>query len=176
MWFSFNREEMLVLSPRYNNRLNFSLELDLSSCGGSFYPYFQKKKHLQYSFIHSNVSFISTSFLLELSITHLPFSHNDIWQRCTIVKRRGENLMMLQLRLWQHSLRHPRATCPALTHRLTQPWLHPQNAQNAGGTNVSIYWWEMWISGGFFFSVRGQVSRQHHKSNNLSAPLCIDSC
>lgn len=47
----------------------------------------------------------------------------------------------------QHSLFHPRHWCTNPT------WLHPKMIRMLTydeGLNVSIYWWEMWISCGFF--------------------------
>lgn len=61
----------------------------------------------------------------------------------------------------------------------TQPRLSPKMTRMlryTGGINVSIYWLEMWISASPTSPPCEQGSRQHHKSDNLSAPLCIDGC
>lgn len=70
-------------------------------------------------------------------------------------------------------------TPPTYDALATQPRLSPKMTRMlryTGGINVSIYWLEMWISASPTSPPCEQGSRQHHKSDNLSAPLCIDGC
>lgn len=73
----------------------------------------------------------------------------------------------------------PSTPPPTYDALATQPRLSPKMTRMlryTGGINVSIYWLEMWISASPTSPPCEQGSRQHHKSDNLSAPLCIDGC
>lgn len=58
-------------------------------------------------------------------------------------------------------------------HLLHQTLTPSQNDQNAEGMNVSIYWWEMWISRSLFYFVSEQATSQakQHLSASMYRPL-----
>lgn len=134
---------------KLHHHLSFTLELDAGFCGGNFDPYSQKTPAGLLKHLFSPYSYCSCqSHIVE---QHWAFSPNDAQQGC-----KSSNCARSRSSI-----------------SLTKPY---RVLTHTEGINVSIYWWETWISRGFFFPPSGQVSRQHHKSNNLSAALCIDRC
>ena len=132
--------------------LNFTLEVDAVWSTGCFHIV---RKHLQSSF-SDHISRI--------------FSHS-----CTnwLNKKQPRRYSSNHAASW--------STFSHTDARLTQPWLHPRTLRTLTHAERNrcfhLLVGKVNFKRLFVSLLRGRVSRrQHHESNHLSAPLCIDCC